>query len=501
MIKNEYGSMLRIYRLFVNLLAFTKGGVYAIVPAQIYDMANLRDQLTLVLLRVLTKVKRAVLWLWGGVTQVLELIGKLYSETVGFWLYKRKFFSLRKAQRLVSSSPGQIADMLGKRSVLQGVFFIGVVILLIPHSKIYSQENQVVVGRQTLLYRVVGPGDEIQEIEDVDIDLTLLAQKETRSYREGAIVSEVAENPAGAETVPEVDLASISAGGQALQKPTIISGTDVIDDEILVGDVPEPKRTASLVYEVQPGDVIGNIAAKYGLSVSTILWANDLRSNSYIRPGDTLTILPVDGVVHTVKSGDTVSRIARTYDSSVADIIAYNRLQDDGQDIAVGEPLIIPDGVKPQVRYTPPAATSQPSAARTVAAAPPSVTAPAGTAYLWPTSVRTITQYYGWRHTGVDIAGPFGTPLYATKAGKVIKSQCGWNGGYGCYIIIDHGGGVTSLYAHINGANGLLAGVGEQVKQGQTIGLMGSSGRSTGPHIHFEIRVNGKRKNPFQYVK
>lgn len=461
-------------------------------------MHTIKDRILLTLLRALTQLKRAGLWLWQGIKSVFALLGKGYQETLGFWLYKKKFSSQRK-MRLLPHTRSSFFDLMSQRSVLQTILFASLLLLLVPHSVLYTQDNQVVVGRETALYRLVGPDEEFQEIEDVTIDITSLAQRDTRSYREGAIVQDSQEIAAsGADEAP--DPTSISAGGQAIAKPTIISGTDVVPGEPAVGTVPDPARGEIIEYVVQPGDVIGNIAARYGISVSTILWANDLSSNSYIRPGDTLTILPVDGVLHTVKSGDAVSRIARTYDASVSDIISYNRLQDDGRDITVGETLLIPNGEKPQVRYIA-AAPAAPSAARAVAAPPPSITAPAGTAYLWPTSVRTITQYYGWRHTGLDIAGPIGTPLYATKAGTVIKSQCGWNGGYGCYVILDHGGGITSLYAHINGEDSLLVAVGEDVDQGQTIALMGTTGRSTGPHVHFEIRVNGARTNPFQYVK
>ena len=440
-------------------------------------MRSLPDRILFIILQVLTQLKRAGLWIWVGVQKIFGWLRANYQETIGFWLYKKKFTSLRKLKLAPFHSSSTLFDFLSRRSVLQATVFFSLLILLIPHSVLYTQKDNVVIGRKTALYALVGSNEEFQEIEDVSIDVTTLAQRDTRSYREGAIVqdSQKITSQNGEDTTS--DPTSISAGGQALTKPTIISGTDSLPGEPSVGTVPNPARREIIKYVVQPGDVIGNIATRYNISVVTILWANDLNANSYIRPGDVLTILPVDGVLHTVKSGDVVSRIARTYDASVSDIIAYNRLQEDGRDITVGETLLVPDGQKPQVRYVA-AAPSSPSAARAVAAPPPSITAPAGTAYLWPTSVRTITQYYGWRHTGVDIAGPIGTPLYATKAGTVIKSQCGWNGGYGCYIILDHGSGVDSLYGHINGDQGLLVSVGEEVDQGQTIALMGTTGQS-----------------------
>src|SRR5690606_15862060 len=142
--------------------------------------------------------------------------------------------------------------------------------------------------------------------------------------------------------------------------------------------------------------------------------------------------------------------------------------------ISIGDQLIIPGGRTPQVRsqptYTPPSTIQKVAEPLNKIAAPqPSVNAPAGSGYVWPTTVRRITQYYGFQHTGVDIAGPIGTPLIAARSGRVIRSQCGWNGGYGCYVILDHGGGIQTLYAH---SSRLLVSVNEYVNQGQTIALM-----------------------------
>ena len=117
---------------------------------------------------------------------------------------------------------------------------------------------------------------------------------------------------------------------------------------------------------------------------------------------------------------------------------------------------------------------------------------------LWPTTARVITQYFTWRHHGLDIGLPKGQPIYAVDAGTVIKSQCGWNGGYGCHIIIDHGNGIKTLYGH---SSRLDVTVGDAVARGQTIGLVGSTGKSTGSHIHLEVRVNGKAVNPLGYIK
>ena len=177
----------------------------------------------------------------------------------------------------------------------------------------------------------------------------------------------------------------------------------------------------------------------------------------------------------------------------------YNNL---GNTLSIGKELLIPGATKvptsvvqrPSTNTTKP--TNNQQSNQPIGNLPPASTA-VGT-YIWPTGAKIITQYYGFQHTGVDIAGPIGLPNYAARDGVVIKSQCGYNGGYGCYIILDHGGGVTTLYGH---NSKLLVSVGEQVSQGQVIGLLGSTGRSTGPHVHFEIRINGKFTNPLQYIR
>jgi murein DD-endopeptidase MepM/ murein hydrolase activator NlpD len=230
------------------------------------------------------------------------------------------------------------------------------------------------------------------------------------------------------------------------------------------------------------------------------LSANNLTARSYIRPGQKLAILPVDGVVHTVARGDTLSKIARTYAANSDTIVEFNELEE-GSTLKVGDQLIVPGGVKPQPKpivANTPAIVGRPDAIDKVTAPPPSVDAPAGVGYVWPTAATIITQYFGLRHTGVDIAGKQGLAIYATKAGTVITSQCGWNGGYGCYIKIDHGGGVVSWYGH---ASKMFVEVGDVVTQGQTIALVGTTGNSTGPHLHFEIRVNNKYQNPLSYVR
>jgi LysM repeat protein len=443
-------------------------------------------------LKTLIYLKRFLVW---SIQQLGVGGGKLldiYQNTLGIHVYKLWFYFKKKFNFKIPRD-SRAVEFFGSRGTLQVVIFIIAIVVMVPHSKLYTRDSFTVAGRDTVLYKIVGPGDQdFDELEEIVADLSS-PKIETRSWREGAVVSD-SPATAGNETfVLQQEISSISAGGTAITKPTIIPGAVLpTSDNTTVFS----GRTEVTNHKVESGEVIGQIAEKYGISVATILWANNLSSRSIIRPGDELAILPTTGVLHKVKSGETISRIARKYDTDSDKIIKFNKLKNDGSDIVIGEKLIIPEGVQPRTAVRSYKPTKTPFSNKVAPA--PSVNSPAGSGYLWPSSVTYISQYYGWRHTGLDIAGPIGSPLYATKAGTVIKSQCGWNGGYGCYVIVDHGGGVQSVYAH---ASQLYVSYGEKVARGQTVALMGSTGRSTGPHIHFEIRVNGRRMNPLQYIR
>jgi murein DD-endopeptidase MepM/ murein hydrolase activator NlpD len=250
----------------------------------------------------------------------------------------------------------------------------------------------------------------------------------------------------------------------------------------------EGPRDKIIEYTIEQGDTISGIAQKFNISVATILWSNNLTYYSVIKPGGTLKILPTTGLLHEVKKGESISTIAKKYKSDIDKILEANKLSSADQ-IAIGNNLIIPDGVKPAAvittNTTPTSIFSAPKVTNT------------NTKLLWPTSAKTITQYYWWKHAAIDIGGPTGTPIYASESGTVEIS--GWStGGYGYYIVINHGNGIKTLYAH---ASKLYVKKGEKVSRGQTIMAMGSTGWSTGPHLHFEVRVNGYKQNPLSYIK
>ncbi|MFA6463751.1 MAG: M23 family metallopeptidase [Candidatus Paceibacterota bacterium] len=238
------------------------------------------------------------------------------------------------------------------------------------------------------------------------------------------------------------------------------------------------------VYTVKQGDTLSEIAALFNVSKNTVLWANDLKSEKDLKPGDQLLILPVSGIEHTVVKGETLSSIAKKFGADSGDILSFNDLSS-AKDLKVGMDIIIPGA-----EVATPNTSSKTSSGKTNYNSQPSAVSGY---YIRPVSGGKRTQgLHGACHCGVDIASSVGTPIHSAANGTVILSRKGgWNGGYGNYVIIAHTNGTQTLYAHMSQT---LVGTGDRVTQGQTIGLMGSSGNSTGSHIHFEIR--GAR-NPF----
>lgn len=236
------------------------------------------------------------------------------------------------------------------------------------------------------------------------------------------------------------------------------------------------------IYTVHEGDSFASIAKMFNVSVNTILWANNMTKGTKLSVGEVLVVLPVSGIEYKIKKGDTVESIAKKYKGDPLEVRSYNSLTDDEQ-LAVGDTIIIPDGEMPTI--TP--AKTKPATSKLRGASGPNYSG----YYQAPlANYRKSQGLHGYN--GVDLTQYLGAPIFASADGDVVVSrQGGYNGGYGNYVVIQHGNGTQTLYGHMQS---VTVSAGDHVVQGQNIGYLGNTGRSTGAHLHFEVR--GAR-NPF----
>ncbi len=262
-------------------------------------------------------------------------------------------------------------------------------------------------------------------------------------------------------------------GGVALASEVGPSGT--------MADIEEQKPSSDQIsiYVVREGDSLSAIAKLFNVSVNTIVWANDLSRGNTIRPGETLVILPVSGVKHIVGKGETLASVVKKYKGSMDEVLEFNNLPA-GAKLAVGDTVVIPYGVEPAVVTSSSSQIAQGSGGPSLIGY-----------FLRPIVGGKKTQgIHGYN--GIDIGASTGIPVLASAGGEVIISRSsGWNGGYGQYVVIKHPNGTQTVYGHLS-QNYVSAGA--VVVQGQVIGAVGNTGRSTGPHLHFEVRG---AKNPF----
>ncbi len=258
-------------------------------------------------------------------------------------------------------------------------------------------------------------------------------------------------------------------------------------------------RQETIPYVVQSGDTLSTIAHGFGLTSQTLVWANGMSDKDFIKPGQTLKIPPVEGYLYNVQKGDTLAGIAKKYSGDQTSILDANHLAT-ADAIQPGQDIIIPGGQPP----TPPApvpSISRPQFTQVFggndSGGTPPPSAPSSHArFIWPTTSRKINQYFRGRyHTGVDIEGDYSSPIYAAAAGRVVYAAYD-SSGYGLHVVIDHGNGYETLYGH---ASKVFVSRGDSVSQGETIAMIGSTGRSTGPHVHFEIRIGGGFLNPLSF--
>ncbi|TSC91082.1 MAG: metalloendopeptidase-like membrane protein [Parcubacteria group bacterium Licking1014_17] len=263
---------------------------------------------------------------------------------------------------------------------------------------------------------------------------------------------------------------------------TTVQDIAVVSRETVLTDVYDEGiggRGSIITYEVQEGDSLSFIAFDFGLNINTLLWANNLSNPDQLKPGMELQIPPTDGVIHKVKAGETIETIAKKYQSDVQKIFDFNGLSKSGS-LQIGSVLVIPDG---KISKSGSAVLAQNSSS------PFSYLPNLGSFFMLP----TVGFNWGVIHSrnGVDIANSCGTSIVAAADGVVTYAvNIGWNSGYGEFIKISHANNTETIYAHFSK---VLVAIGQRVARGEILGLMGTTGHSTGCHLHFEVHG---AKNP-----
>ncbi len=420
-------------------------------------------------------------------------------RNVFFWFSRHVFLPiLIRVYRLIgrlrrSLRPAERRFVLiaTHRGILHGTVIA--VALTTAGGNLYAQ-NQATVssGEGSVLYRYISGDDETVEVSGPP------SSGNATQYVSEALDAEAAPDESALDYNVIAD--DTDQGSEAMIE------LGALMPEAIPGASVPVHRTQTEYYTVAEGDTLSGIASKFGVSIATILWENNLTVRDYIKPGQKLTILPSSGITYKVKKGDTIAKIAVAYGVDPTEIKSWNAITDDAS-VQTGTQLFIPGGKiaapaapapKPRVIATP---------TKPASPAPSSSSASSGADMAWPTTTHYISQPYGiWSrvsggtHSGVDLAAAVGTPIYAADDGIVTHAGCGasCSRSYGLYVDIDHGNGLMTRYGH---SSKLLVSVGDQVRRGQLIALMGSTGRSTGSHLHFEVRKNGRYVNPMPYIK
>ncbi|HHT67821.1 MAG TPA: peptidoglycan DD-metalloendopeptidase family protein [Firmicutes bacterium] len=317
-----------------------------------------------------------------------------------------------------------------------------------------------------------------QDTVNVQVDQEQTLEPPSKMHAQVSL-DEVAEVTSKASTEAPVEVALLEAADSAEETVSRVEATVPVAEPPQVEEKKEEKATI-FVHKVHSGETLWDIAAAYGVTINTILSANELRNPNYLSIGQELQIPSVNGVLHQVASGESLWEISERYDVSMEEITRVNQISD-------------PNRIQPNTKLVIPGATQL--RPRDVLL----VNGQLQKAFDWPVRGRISSTFgprWGRMHNGLDIAVATGTQVKAAADGRVTFA--GWNGGYGILVIIDHGNGIETRYAHNSRLN---VKVGQRVTRGETVAYSGNTGVSTGPHVHFEIRYRNNPVNPQTYLK
>ncbi len=407
-------------------------------------------------------------------------------KKIGWYKFKGNFISFLINYRTV-------------HFVVVGLTLVMVLMNLITDTQMVSASEQ---AQKTMMSKLIssefgdnGRGEELTEKTVVDSSLNYNIDQRYLNDRAAL------KNQGGVDIEADQQSQVNEFAGQMIPEQEVIANSEISpsdSDQDL--EQQQTQRDEVITYTVKSGDTISTIASNFGISVNTILWENNLSAYDLIRPGDDLRILPTSGVIHKISSGETLSYVSNKYDISEDKIVKANNIKEAGS-LQIGQELIIPGGEKTTTKDNSGTTASQEKSNRGISVLSDIVKSNdkkqvASNKMAWPTQGHRITQYYSWRHHGLDIANNVGTPIYSSDAGTVQYAR--WSNGYGNNIVVNHGGGKQTRYAHLSK---FYCSKGDRIAKGENIGAMGSTGWSTGPHVHFEVIINGKRYNPLNYIR
>lgn len=468
-------------------------------------------KIALATLRGLSAFRRQLGHLWKPIQPTALAIGRFGTRFLFFPAFRLTTILRTRLGKFFSSVRGVAFVFISNRYIFH-IVVVGVCIVTIATQFQTKSATALDAGSRSLLYSIVSDGRDTLVEEDVRPESVA---KDARYL--------------GAETIealPSIDFDYGTSADEPIADLTVPGSIAALPGSEHPGEPTEviAPRTKTEMYTVASGDTISTIARRFGVNVGTVLWANGLTVRSMIRPGSSLKIPPISGVLHIVKKGDTLQKIALLYKVDAEQINTFNNLAG-GSTLTIGNEIMIPNGTPPEINT--PIAIRKPTTSNLRPDIPlariagkaidvyqeitgkadtrtkPTDIADADepekitTKFLWPTRQHIINQYYGWKHTGIDLEGDYVDPLYAAADGVV--ETAGWNsGGYGLQIVINHGNGNKTRYAH---SSKMFVKVGDTVKRGQVIAMVGTTGRSTGTHLHFEVYISGKRVNPLPYIR
>ncbi len=442
----------------------------------------------LIAIRALVRLKATVLALFGLVSDAFSPFGRVLLRYLILPVYGLSYGLRRRLGNFYRPAKNRVMFLLTNRYAVHAVVIMvagvaGVVNFGFGEVRAESEA----FGQRSILYSIVTK-QEIEVIEEYSSLENVTNYASVPMFADDALHAPIGGT---SDIEPLSSMTGLGQNGLALGSSVTSSGSAA------VSTVP---RTTVEAYVVTIGDTLSTISQQFGISLNTLLWANNLTVRSVIKPGMSLSILPVSGVQHTIKSGDTLGAISKKYSVGTESILAYNNLAS-ADALRIGQSLLIPGG-----QLSAPIPTTRSVGVKDLFTPAPtgsggSSTPAPGAKMVWPTDLHYIVRGLSLYHSGVDIDcngradGTSTNDNYAAMDG--IVQFAGSKGAYGYAVEIDHGNGLVTRYGHFHS---LYVTRGDIVSAGDPLGRCGSRGRSTGTHLHFEVIANGRFMNPANYL-